>query len=193
MKRARFILLAIISASYSAYAQTPIILNDATLDAVTAGAVASVAGAQALATGQTHAATQTHVLTYADARPGVWQTGGQSTALAQGNGLAFTAGTSASGAGTTGVSVGGTAIAIGDEANAYTSVRTKAIDTRYAEIAIGHIRSVACCGPDTDTRVQASIFTEQNFTAGHIALKEVETPRLSVSLSNAVIVSVSHP
>jgi hypothetical protein len=193
MKKACLMLLAFISANSSAYAQTPIVLNDITLDAVTAGAAASAAGANALATGQTHAATKTRVLTYANARPGVWQTGGKGTALAQGDGLAFTAGTSASSADTIGISIGGAAMAIIDEAKAYTSVRTKTIDTRYAEIAIGHARSMACCGPETGTSAHAAIFTEQNLTAGHVALKEIETPHSSISLSNAVIVSVAHP
>jgi hypothetical protein len=193
MKKARFLLPALISASCSAYANPPIVLNDATLDAVTAGAASSVAAAYAFASGPTNAAAKTSVLTYAKAlQPNVWQTGSKVTAVAQSNGLAFTAGTSTSTAGTTGVSVGGSAIAVSDEAFARTSIRAKAIDTPHAEIAIGIVRSVACCGPDTDTSVQASTFTEQNFNASRIVLKEVKTPRLSMSVAIAVIVSLSH-
>jgi hypothetical protein len=192
MKTARFILPTLISVSYPAYALTPIVLNDATLDAVSAGAVSSIGAAYALASGPTYAETKTRVLTDAQARPNIWQTGSKITASAQGDGLAFTAGTSTSTAGTTGVSVEGSAVAVSDEASTRTSIRTKAIDTPHGEIAIGIARSVACCGPDTDTSVQASTFTEQNLNAGHIVQQEVKTPRLSMSTAIAVIVSFSH-
>lgn len=202
MRTSWVILSTLISASYVVHAETPaslsdsftpITLNDVTLDSITAGGVASMTAADAFAYGQTYANTKTIVLTNAIARPGVMQTGGQGTSIAQGNGFAMTTGTSTSIAGTTGVSVGGTAAASGAVANAFTSVWTKAIDTRYADIAIGHVHSVACCGTATGTSAQASTFTGQDFNAAQIVLKDVNTPHLSLSVGNAVIVSVSHP
>jgi hypothetical protein len=201
MSKAWAILLAFISASSSAYAETPVsppdflspvILNEAMLDSVTAGAVSSTMTTNAFASGLTHATAKTDVMTSADRR-GIWQTAGKGVSVAQADGLAFAEGTGVSSADTTGVSIGGSAIAFSDTADAYISVRTKAIDTRNAEIAIGHVRAIACCGADTDTSVQATTFTGQDFNAGHITLKEIDTPRLSYSLGHAVIVSVSHP
>ena len=202
MRKAWLILMALISTNYSAYADTPIapadslapiILNNDRLESVTAGAVSSVTMADAVAMGMTYGRTETTVMTYARARQGNWQTSGEGVSSAQGNGFALTKGSSVSSADTTGVSIGGQASASGEVAQAYTSVVTKAIDTRYAEIAIGHVRSIACCGSDTNTSVQASTFTNQDFSASHIMLKDVNTPRFSYSLGNAVIVSISHP
>jgi hypothetical protein len=191
MKTARFILPALISVSYPAYALSPIVLDDAALEAVSAGAVSSIAAAYALASGPTYAETKTRVLTDAQARQKIWQTGSKVTAAAQSNGLAFTAGTSTSTAGTTGVSIESSSVAVSDEASTRTSIRTKAIDTPHAEIAIGIARSVACCGPETDTSVQASTFTEQDLNASHIVQQEVNTPHSSMSTAIAVIVSLS--
>jgi len=196
MRKAWFILVALLPTNYAAYALTvesiaPIILNESMLDSVTAGAISSITTANAFAVGSTYAKTMTDVTDYAIARPGNLQSTGQGVAVAHGNDLAVAGGASVSNADTTGVSVAGVAVAVGGDA--YTSVWTKAIDTRNAEIAIGHVRSVACCGPDTYTSVQASTFTQQDSNAGHITLHDVNTPHSSHSIGNAVIVSISHP
>lgn len=196
MRKAWFILVALLPANYVAYALPPvsfepIILNESMLDSVTAGAVSSITTANAFAVGPTYAKTMTDVTDYAIGRQGNLQSTGQGVAVAHGNDLAVAGGTSVSSAGTTGVSVAGVAMAAGGDA--YTSVWTKSIETRNAEIAIGHVRSVACCGSDTYTSVQASTFTQQDSNAGHITLHDVNTPHSSHSIGNAVIVSISHP
>lgn len=202
MRKARFIFTSLILVNFSVSAVSPafsadslnsIVLNNDILDTITAGAVSSSTTTNALATGLTYAETETSVLTYAKVRQGNWQTGGEGDSAAQGNGLAYTEGSSISIADTTGVFIGGEAIVISEDAKAYTSVMTKAIDTRYAEIAIGHVRAVACCGSESDTNVQAATFTDADFSISQININEVNTAHFSQSVGNAVIVSISHP
>ncbi|MGR9044828.1 MAG: hypothetical protein ACU83N_06005 [Gammaproteobacteria bacterium] len=202
MRTARLLLLGLLSSATfvhsanlnaSAENSETIILTEFFLDKVTAGAVSSVTMTEALASGMTFAETKTQVMSDAYARQGNWSTHGKGSSTASGNGFAYTAGSSSSQADSTGVDIQGDALAIDSDASALTKIWTQAIDTRYAEIAIGHVRSVACCGSDTDTNVQASTFTDQAFSVSRITLNEVNTPRLAHSIGNVVIISISHP
>jgi len=195
------ILITFITTNNSAYAVTPIspsesiapiVLNEAMLDSVTAGAISSTAITNAAATGLTYAKTNTEVMTYAKAKFGNLVTGGKGVATARGDMLAVTQGLSISNTDTVAVSVQGTAIAIDEDAYAYTSVFTKAISTRYVDIAIGRVRSVACCGADSYTNVQASTMTNQDSSISHIQTNQINTPQLSISSGIAIILSINN-
>lgn len=200
MRKAWLILVALLTTNYSVYAATPLppsestepmILNESMLDSVTAGAISSTTLANAFAIDSSFAKTMTDITTYAIAREGSLQTEGKGVAIAQGNNLAFAGGSSISSSGTTGVSVEGMARAAGGKA--YILVRTKAINTRNVDIAIGHVRSIACCGSNTYTSAQTSTFTQQGFNISLNTLREVNTPNLSLSIGNAIVVSFLHP
>ncbi len=158
------------------------------------GAISSTAITNAAATGLTYAKTNTEVMTYAKARFGNLVTGGKGVATARGDMLAVTQGLSISNTDTVAVSVQGTAIAIAidEDAYAYTSVFTKAISTRYVDIAIGRVRSVACCGADSYTNVQASTMTNQDSSISHIQTNQINTPQLSISSGIAIILSINN-
>lgn len=194
MRKAWFILVVLFSTSYPVYSSpstssSPIILNESMLDSVTAGAISSTTTANAFAAGSTDAQTITEATTYAIALGKTVQTGGKGVAVAQGDILALAAGTSTSSSDATGVSVEGTAGAIGGDA--YTLVWTRAISTPGVDVAIGHVRSVACCGPNTYTSAQTSTSAPEGSTVSVNNLNTVNTPNLSLSVGNAVV--ISHP
>ncbi|TRX02916.1 hypothetical protein [Candidatus Methylobacter oryzae] len=165
------------------------ILNEAMLDSVTAGAISSTVSASGVAAGSTFTQTTIDATTYAIALGKTLQTGAKGVVFAQGDLLALASGSSSSSSGTTGVSVDGTAITIGGQS--YILVWTKDISTPGANVAIGHVRSVACCGPDAYASVQTSTFAPEGFNVSVNNINEVNTPVLSLAIGNAVV--VSHP
>ncbi len=162
------------------------------LDSVTAGNISSTTMTNAAATGLTYAETNTKVMTYAKAKLGNLITGGKGVATARSDVLAFTQGLSLSSANTAAVSVEGTALAIGEDAYAKTFVFTKAISTRHVDIAIGRVRSVACCGADNYTNAQASTITNQDSSISHIRTNQINTRRLSISSATAIVISINN-
>ena len=193
MRKAWFISVILFSASYSAYSSpsesgSPMILNEAMLDSVTAGAVSSMVTAGGSAAGSTFAQTTTDATTYAIALGKTLQTGAKGVVFAQGDFLALAGGSSTSSSGTTGVSVQGAAITIGGES--YILVWSKDISTPGANVAIGHVRAVACCGPDAYASVQTSTLAPEGAVSVN-TLNQVNTPVLSLAIGNAV--AVSHP
>lgn len=197
MEKVCFILVVLLFSSYSAYSSTRLspsesdslmILNESMLDSVTAGAISSTVLANAVAVGSAFAKTMADATSYAIATGGNFQTGGQGEAVAQGDSLAFTEAASISSSDTTGVSVEGRAMTT--DGSAYTLVWTKVITTGGAEVAIGHVRSIACCGSDTYTSAQTSTFTQKDFSISRNRLNEVNTSHLSISIGNAIAVSL---
>ncbi len=194
MRKAWFILVVLFSSNYSVYSSpsesnSPMILNESMLDSVTAGAISSTITASGSAAGSTFAQTTIDATTYAVALGRTLQTGAKGVVFAQGDLLAFAGGSSTSSSDTTGVSVEGAAITTGGKA--YALVWTKYITTPGVSVVIGHVRSVACCGSDTYTSAQTSTFAPEGFNVSVNNLNEVNTPVLSLSVGNAVV--VSHP
>lgn len=193
MKKAWFISVILFSASYSVYSSPsesslPMVLNESMLDSVTAGAISSTVTANGAAAGSTFAQITTDATTYASVLGQTLQTGAKGVVFAQGDLLALASGSSSSSSGTTGVSVDGTAITIGGQA--YILVWTKDISTPGANVAIGHVRAVACCGPDAYASVQTSTLAPDGSVSVNNS-NQVTTPVLSLAIGNAV--AVSHP
>jgi len=172
----------------------PVLLTDAQMDAVTAGGLLSSSTVmQASAVGPSYAAAATDTSTVSRIMPRIGRTQGTGRSTSISDGVAGTAGLSTSVADTAAVTVAGAATAVGDTALAETTVYTRGVDTQYANVSIGVVTSVACCGPATATTTDGAGIAAGDRGVVRVVSRDVTTPWFSRSQTVVVAISVDLP
>lgn len=173
------VLVATVAADAGAAEQREV-LGDGTMDGLRAGAAYAGADLAALAPGDAFR-TRTDARTSVFARGVVQRGAGGGRAYAAGNDGASTRGAGLSQLDGIAAAVDGGARASGAGAFTETRLDTRVIDTPAYALAVGRVRSTACCSPDSATYASGSTALDGAMGFDHVAQRQSDGPVLTRS------------